>query len=66
MLGHWAWHDSSFPDRDINNGDKNKMLKSFDKIKGISIENVFSGHGEESTKEEQVRNLNLYRRFLTR
>lgn len=56
----------SFGRVDFVNSDKQDMLKSFEKVKNIEFNKVFSGHGEESTKEDQIRNLSLYKRFLTR
>lgn len=56
----------SFGRVDFVNSNKKDMLTSFDKIKKIEFKYIYSGHGEESTKEEQIRNLKLYTRFLTR
>lgn len=56
----------SFGRVDFINSNKHDMLKSFEKVKDIEFDKVYSGHGEESTKEQQLRNLQLYRRFLTR
>lgn len=56
----------SFGRVDLKNGNKDDMLLSFDKIKDIDFSIIFSGHGEESTKEEQIRHLHLYKKFLTR
>lgn len=56
----------SFGRVDLKNGDKQDMIKSLEKIENIDFNILYSGHGEESTKIEQLRNLNLYKRFLTR
>lgn len=56
----------SFGRVDFVNSNKQDMLKSFDKLQNIEFDKILSGHGDESTKEEQLRNLKLYKRFLTR
>lgn len=56
----------SFGRVDLKNGNKEEMLASLNKLENIDFETLYSGHGEESTKEDQLRNLKLYKRFLTR
>lgn len=56
----------SFGRVDLVNSSKTDMLQSFEKMKKIEFDKVYSGHGEGSTKDEQLRNLKLYKRFLTR
>lgn len=51
---------------DLIGSNKNDMIDSLGKLECISYDKVFSGHGEESNKEKQRKNLTIYKRFLTR
>ena len=51
---------------DLKFGNKEDMLNSLCKIESLDYENVFSGHGEESDKNEQRKNISLFKRFLSR
>lgn len=56
----------SFGRIDLKNSNKNDMLKSLEKVGKIQFEKIYSGHGEESNKEDLLKNLRLFKRFLTR
>jgi len=56
----------SFGRVDFFNSNKKDMLDSFDKVKNIDFDKVYSGHGEESTKGQQLKNFEIYKKFLTR
>ncbi|MBO5344794.1 MAG: MBL fold metallo-hydrolase, partial [Clostridia bacterium] len=51
---------------DLIGSSKNDMIDSLGKLEHISYDKVLSGHGEESNKEKQRKNLTIYKRFLTR
>lgn len=51
---------------DLFGGDKKQMLESLQKVQGINFEILHSGHGEDSSQLEQVRNLKTFVRFLSR
>ena len=56
----------SFGRVDLINSNKADMLESFEKIRDVDFKNMYSGHGEESTKEEQLTHFKLFRKFLER
>lgn len=56
----------SFGKVNLKNGNKDDMLVSFDKVKNIDFKNIYSGHGEESTKEDLLKHMPVYKKFLTR
>ena len=51
---------------DLKFGSKEDMFNSLCKLEALDYENVFSGHGEESDKNEQRKNISLFKRFLSR
>ena len=51
---------------DLINSDKKAMLESLKKLQGVKFETLHSGHGEDSSYDEQKRNLSAYIRFLER
>jgi len=51
---------------DLIGSNKKEMIKSLEKFENIDFENVFSGHGDESDKSMQEKNIKLFKRFLTR
>ena len=51
---------------DLLGGSKQEMLTSLKKILDMQFEYLHSGHGEDSTKPSQSRNLSTFIRFLSR
>ncbi len=51
---------------DMKGGNKEQMVSSLEKVKGLNFETLYSGHGEESPFERQKRNIMAYLRFLNR
>lgn len=51
---------------DLYGGDKLQMLESLKRVLQINFKLLQSGHGEESSHEEQLRNLNSFIKFLSR
>ena len=58
--------EKSFGRIDLKNGNREEMLKSFDRFEKVDFEKVFSGHGEESLKIDQINHLKVFRKFLGR
>lgn len=58
--------DKSFGRVDFIGSDKNQMINSFEKFKNIDFTKVYSGHGGESEKEDQIKNIELFKKFLSR
>ena len=51
---------------DLKTGDEKEMLESLIKLDSLNFKNLHSGHGKDSTREQQNRNLKTYIRFLGR
>ncbi len=51
---------------DLNGGDRKEMYDSIYKLEKLSFDEAYSGHGEKSTHEEQLKNIAVFKRFLTR
>lgn len=51
---------------DLKNSNKAQMLESLKKIEKLEFKNVYSGHGNSSTYENQMKNLAVFKRFLSR
>lgn len=51
---------------DLKNSDKKSMLDSLKKLEKIDFKNVYSGHGEKSDHAMQMKNIALFKRFLSR
>lgn len=51
---------------DLIGSDKNEMIKTLEKLEGLSFNMVYSGHGEESDRATQLKNIAIFKRFLTR
>ena len=51
---------------DLLNSDENSMLESLKKLKNVKFDVCHSGHGEDSTWEEQQRNIIVHIKFLQR
>lgn len=51
---------------DLKYSDKDMMINSLDKLEKLKFDYVYSGHGASSTYQEQMKNIKVYRRFLTR
>lgn len=51
---------------DLLGSDKQKMIETLSKIEKVDFDKVFSGHGDESDRTEQLKNISIFKRFLTR
>ncbi len=51
---------------DLKGSDKSEMYDTLCKLENVNFERVFSGHGEGTSREEQQKNIKVYKRFLTR
>ena len=51
---------------DLKYGNKQDMYNSLCKLESITFEKVYSGHGEESDYQFQMKNIKVFKRFLTR
>ncbi len=51
---------------DLYGGSKLQMLESLKRVSAINFNFLQSGHGDESTREEQSRNLKTFIKFLSR
>ena len=51
---------------DLKNSDKTAMLNTLKKLERQDFQNVFSGHGEKSNHDMQMKNITLFKRFLSR
>lgn len=51
---------------DLFGGSKADMLLSLKKLEGVTFEVMHSGHGKDSTKVEQDKNIKVFTRFLSR
>lgn len=58
--------DRSIGRTDLKYSDKNMMIESLKKLENLIFNNVYSGHGNPSTYAEQMKNIKVYKRFLTR
>lgn len=58
--------DRSIGRTDLKFSDKKMMYNSLCKLDQITFDNVCSGHGENSTFNEQKKNIAVYKRYLTR
>ena len=51
---------------DLVGSNKYEMLSSLERLEKVDFEYAYSGHGESSTKEEQQKNIAIFKRFLKR
>ena len=51
---------------DLINSNKQDMLDSLNKIENVDFKQVYSGHGVESDKKTQQKNIAIFKRFLQR
>lgn len=51
---------------DLKGSSKDEMLASLSKLGKLEFDRCFSGHGDESLREEQYKNINIFKRFLSR
>ncbi len=51
---------------DLVDSNKKEMVDSLCKLENLNFDRVFSGHGEGTTRDEQLKNISVYKRFLTR
>ena len=51
---------------DLIGSDKQEMLNSLEKLENLQYQICFSGHGQSSTKEEQEKNILVFKKFLNR
>lgn len=51
---------------DLKNSDKKEMLESLKKLEKLNFAEVYSGHGEKSTYDDQMKNIAVFKRFLAR
>lgn len=51
---------------DLKFSDKNMMYKSLEKLEKVNFDMVYSGHGKVSDHQKQMRNIKVYKKFLTR
>ena len=58
--------EKSFGRVDLIGSDKKEMLESLNKIENLKFNNLYSGHGDESSFEEQQKNIKIFKRFLSR
>lgn len=56
----------SFGRVDLKNGNKNQMIFSLDKLKGLDFTKIYSGHGEESNKNDFLYHVDVFKKFLSR
>lgn len=58
--------DRSIGRTDLINSDKNQMYSSLCKLENLVFETAYSGHGVESSYAQQMKNIKVYKRFLSR
>ncbi len=58
--------DRSIGRTDLINSDKNQMYDSLCKLENVVFDTVYSGHGDENNYAQQMKNIKVYKRFLTR
>ena len=58
--------DKGFGRVDLKFSDKEKMLKSLTKLESVKFQTLYSGHGGESGYQNQIRNISLFKKFLSR
>ncbi len=51
---------------DLIGSDRKEMIKTLNKLEEIEFDKVFSGHGEESDRTDQLKNISIFKRFLQR
>ncbi len=51
---------------DLKNSSKDEMFESLCKLEKLTFEEAYSGHGEKSTYQTQMKNIAVFKRFLTR
>ena len=51
---------------DLISSSKADMIKSLNKLEKIDFDLCYSGHGEISNKNQQLRNIKIYKQFLQR
>ena len=51
---------------DLYGGSKAQMLQSLKKLQNLPFEQVYSGHGEDSSRANQDKNVKVFLRFLSR
>lgn len=51
---------------DLYSGSKLQMLESLKKLQTVPFEHTYSGHGDDSTKENQDKNIKVFIKFLSR
>ena len=51
---------------DLLNSNKEDMLESLKKLQGLKFKTLHSGHGEDSSFEEQQRNISVFIKYLER
>ena len=57
--------DKTIGRTDLVNSNEGDMLNSLLKLKNVDFEIVYSGHGEESNHEEQLKNIAIFKEYLT-
>lgn len=58
--------DKAIGRTDLINSNKKEMLASLKKLEKLKFKAVYSGHGNESTYEEQLSNIQIFKKFFTR
>ena len=51
---------------DLKTSNKEEMLSSLNKLEKLDFKTVYSGHGDSTSYEQQMKNIKAYKRFLTR
>lgn len=51
---------------DLKGSNKEEMYNSICKLEKLDFDEVYSGHGEKSTYADQMKNIAVFKRFLTR
>lgn len=58
--------DKTIGRTDLFNSNENDMLASLKKLENIDFEKVYSGHGKESERNEQLKNIAFFKEYLTK
>ena len=51
---------------DLKNSNKKMMYDSLCKLEKLGFVETYSGHGEKSTYQEQMKNISIFKKFLSR
>lgn len=51
---------------DLKSSSKEDMYSSLLKLEKLDFDKVFSGHGESTLRDAQLKNINIFKKFLSR